>query len=101
MNTFEFTKNFNSDDISPIVTRFFDEIMVLYNLVGNRQDIDICTDNDASIATFILMMDSEKDAQNLLNSLNYTTFSVYGDMFLISMSLSGASITTIISRVNQ
>lgn len=101
MNTFEFAKNFNSDDISPIVTRFFDEIMVLYNLVGNRQDIDICTDNDASIATFILMMDSEKDAQNLLNSLNYTTFSVYGDMFLISMSLSGASITTTISRVNQ
>lgn len=101
MNTFEFAKNFNSDDISPIVTRFFDEIMVLYNLVGNRQDIDICTDNDSSIATFILMMDSEKDAQNLLNSLNYTTFSVYGDMFLISMSLSGASITTTISRVNQ
>jgi hypothetical protein len=100
MNTFEFVKNFSSDDISSIVTRFFDEIMILYNLVGSRQDIDICTDNSASVATFILMMDSENDAQKLHDSLHNTTFAVYGDVFSIEMILTGASVTTTISRVN-
>lgn len=98
MNALEFIKNFNSDDISNIVTRFFDEIMVLYNLVGSRQDIDICTDDGSSIATFILLMDSEKDAETLYNSLNGTNFTVYEDLFIVSMQLHGERITTIISK---
>ena len=41
MDTTNFIKNFNPDDIATVVTRYFDEIMVLYRLVGNRQDMDI------------------------------------------------------------
>lgn len=101
MNATEFIKNFNSDDISSIVTRFFDEIMVLYNLVGNRQDLDICTDNNASLATFILLMDSEDDAQKLYDNLNGTTFSVYDNRYDVCMQISGASITTTITKATS
>lgn len=101
MNTTEFIKNFNSDNISSIVTRFFDEIMVLYNLVGNRQDVDICTDNNASLATFILLMDSDDDAQKLYDNLNGTIFSVYDNRYDVSMQISGASITTTIAKATS
>jgi hypothetical protein len=100
-NAIEFIKNITSDDISVIVTRFFDEIMVLYNFVGSRQDIDVCVDNGASLATFILLMDSEKEAIKLYNTLNNTYFSVYGDRFDINMQLKGESITTIITKASS
>lgn len=100
MHSTDFIHNFNSDDLPKIVTTFFDEIMVLYNLIGSRQDIDICTDNKASVATFILLMDSERDAKDLYNTLNSTYFSVYGIRFSIDMSLSSESITTIVRRVS-
>ena len=96
--TTEFIHNFNSDDLSTTILNFFDEIMVLYNLVGNRQDLDICTDNNVSLATFILLMESEKDAKELYNHLNASSFSVYNDVFDINMELNGASvISTIIT----
>lgn len=81
-----------------VVTKFFDEIMVLYNLMGNRQDIDICTDDDASRANFVLLMESEDDAKTLYSRMNNNIFSVYGTKYLISMNISGASITTVISK---
>lgn len=96
----DFIHNFNSDDLPKIVTTFFDEIMVLYNLIGSRQDIDVCTDNKASVATFVLLMDSEKEAKDLYSTLNATYFSVYGIKFNIDMTLSNESIKTIVRRVS-
>ena len=94
MNSMDFAHNFNSDSLSSIITRFFDEIMVLYNLVGDRQDIDICTDDSASLATFILLMESEDDAKTLYNNLNNSSFSVYNDKYDIIMEINKASVTT-------
>ena len=99
MDTTNFIKNFNPDDIATAVTRYFDEIMVLYRLVGNRQDMDICTtNNESSIATFVLTMNSEDDAEEVYGNLNGTSFSVYGCMYDISMQLLGSSITTTIMK---
>lgn len=101
MNTIEFVHNLNSDDLSSIITNFFDEIMVLYNLVGDRQDLDICTENDASLATFILLMESEEDAIKLYNDLNQSSFSVYNDRFDINMEINRASIKTTIIKATS
>lgn len=101
MNTIEFVHNLNSDDLSSIITNFFDEIMVLYNLVGDRQDLDICTENDASLATFILLMESEEDATKLYNDLNQSSFSVYSDRFDINMEINRASIKTTIIKATS
>lgn len=90
--------NFNSDDLPTIVLNFFDEIMVLYNLVGHRQDLDICTDSCNTNATFTLLMESEEDAKELYNNLNASSFSVYNDVFNISMEINRASVKTIITK---
>lgn len=100
-NMVDFVRNFNSDNLPHIVTKFFDEIMVLYDITGNRQDIDICTNEESKIAKFTLLMDSERDAMDLYNSLNGSRFSVYGISFLISMTISNESIETIIQRVHS
>lgn len=98
MGTTEFIHNINSNNISYIVSKFFDEIMVLYNLVGSKRKLSISADNNSSIATFILVMDSFEEAEELYNYLNNTNFSVYEDKFYISMMLSGNSIVTEITR---
>lgn len=99
--TSDFVRNFNSDDLSKLIINFFDEIMVLYNLVGQRQDLDICADNDASLATFTLLMEKEKDAKELFNNLNSSSFSVYNDIYCINMELNGASVKTTIFRATS
>lgn len=98
MSTSEFVSKIQKDNISGIITRFFDEIMVLYNLVGSRMDMTISADNSSSIATFVLEMVNENDAINLYNTLNNTYFSIYSDKYIISMQLSGRSISTIINK---
>lgn len=98
MNTIDFVKNIESEDISSIIMNFFDEIMVLYNLVGNKQNIQINTDNDASLASFTLNMETEEDALELFDKLNGSDFDVYDDGFNISMTISKNTIVTVIIR---
>ena len=98
MNTTDFIHNLNSDDLSSIVVDCFDELMVLYNLVGDRQDLDICTETDASRVSFRLLMESEEDAKALYEDLNASSFSVYNNKFNINMEINGASILTIITK---
>lgn len=98
MTTDEFVKAITSDDITQVVNQCFDELMVLYHIVGTRQDIDICTDNSKMPISFVLLMESENDAIKLTESMNGLDFSVYGDLYSISMSCSGASIHTNINR---
>lgn len=98
MNTTNFVKNVTSDNISSMVTNFFDEIMVLYNLIGDRESLDICTEDSSSIATFRIIMESEEDAKNLYDMLNCTNFSVYGNKFDINMILSEKVIIATISK---
>ncbi len=97
-NATEFVHNFNSDDLPSIIINYFDEVMVLYNVVGNRQDLDICTDNNASLSTFILLMESEDDAKTLYENLNQSSFSVYNTKYNINMEINKASIKTIITK---
>ena len=98
MSTSEFVNKIDKDSISNVITRFFDEIMILYNLIGNRIDMSISADNSSSVATFTLTMYDENDAINLYNNLNNTYFSIYSDKYIISMQLSGRSISTIINK---
>jgi len=101
MTTDDFVKSITSDDISTIVTKFFDELMVLYHVIGNRQDIDICTDNSGMPISFVLLMESESEAIKLTDGLNGTCFSVYGSRYDIEMSCKDATVNTIIRRASK
>lgn len=100
MTTEDFVKAITSDDIVQVVTQCFDELMVLYHIVGTRQDIDICTDNSKMPISFILLMESESDAIKLTESMNGLDFSVYGSSYIIGMSCTGATIHTTIRKVS-
>lgn len=98
MNSEEFVKSITSDDIARVITKSFDEVMVLYHLVGTRQDIDICTDNSNMPISFVLLMESESDAIKLTESMNGMDFTVFGTGYTVAMSCNGASIHTNIIR---
>ena len=98
MATDDFVKSITSDDIATIVTKHFDDLMVLYHVVGSRQDVDICTDNSKMPISFVLLMESESEAIKLTETLNGTYFSVYGVPYDISMTRNEASITTMIKK---
>ena len=99
MDRTDFIKIIDSDDLSAVIANFFDEIMVLYNLIGGRQDLKIQSDGSATAATFTLIMETVDDAQELYEKLNGTDFSVYGITFSISMNVSKNAITTIINQI--
>lgn len=100
MTTEEFVNAISADDIPSIVTQCFDELMVLYHIVGTRQDIDICTDNSKMPITFLLLMESESDAIKLTESMNGMDFSVYGVTYIISMTCQGTNVRTEIRKAS-
>lgn len=67
---------------------FFNEIMVLYNLIGKREDIEIIINNDTHDIEFGLLMESVDDAKRLYEKLNNTVYNIYGMQFRITMTLS-------------
>lgn len=101
MSTVDFVKSITSDDIAKDVVMCFDELMVLYNIIGNRQDIDICTDSSKLPISFNLLMESEKDAISLTDTMNGLDFSVYSNRYIIAMIRSGATIITVIRKASQ
>lgn len=98
MNTSEFIQSIDSDNIPFIIANFFEEIMVLYNLIGNMNNLNISSNSDASLATFILTMDSHEQALELYENLNNTDFSVYEHRFYVSMQLNDKQIITTITQ---
>lgn len=97
-NTEIFIRQINTNDISAIVTKFFDEIMVLYNLIGTRNNISISVDGNTAAALFTLSMNTDNDATALFEMLNNTYFSIYSDTFYIYMNLNGKEILTEIRK---
>lgn len=98
MSTLKFVRQINPENVSNAIARFFDEIMILYRLVGVRDNMTISADDSASIATFNITMTSEEDAIELYNNLNDSFFTVYSDKYIIKMQLSGRMISTVIYK---
>lgn len=98
IDTIAFVNGLTSDNIPLMVTSFFDELMVLYNLIGHRQDLHIHAEDSQSLATFTLLMESTEDASKLYNHFNQTKFSVYGKLYIISMEVADTRVRTIINK---
>jgi len=101
-DTTKFVSDLTTENKAAVVVRFFDEIMVLYNLVGCREDLVIYADSTAELATFRITTDSEEAARELYETLNQSSFTVYNDLYNIDMTLSGSSVlTTIITNATN
>lgn len=82
----EFLNSIESPNIVKDGVIFFDELMILYNLIGIKEDIKISIVNDIHKYTFNLRFIKEEDCQRLYQSLNNMDYTVYGKRFSIIMS---------------
>ena len=99
MSTTDFLRNVNPEDLPITITKFFDELMLLYNLVGYREDLNICPNTeDVSLATFVVRMETEEDANRLFDELNQSSFSVYDQEFDIFMNRRKTCLDVTISK---
>lgn len=96
MDILGFVNRINNNDASDIV-RCFDQIMILYNFIGHKQNVSVSV--DGSNAIFEIVFENNMDANNLYNFLNGTHFNIYQNRYIIEMELSGVTILTKIYKV--
>lgn len=90
------------NSIASAVVNCFDELMVLYRLIGDREDTNInIEENDLISATFNISMASKKDAEKMYNNLNGMIFNVFESSYNIDMELSGKSVYTKITKATS
>lgn len=86
MDSEEFIIGLTGEELGTMMINFFDEIMVLYNLIGGRSDIHVSA-NDTSSATFRITADDRDNALRIYNCLNQITFKIYNIDFKVNMDL--------------
>lgn len=94
----DFVKNINPDNMINMVLKSFDEIMLLYNLVGIRQDIEICASEKSGIISFTLLMDNDDAAKDICGKLQNQSFLIYGILYHIGMHRIKSSVNVSISK---
>lgn len=96
MDILGFVNRIHNDDANNIV-RYFDQIMILYNLIGHKQNISVSV--DGSNAIFEIVFENSIDASNMYEFLNGSHFGIYQSKYIIEMELSGVTILTKIHKV--
>lgn len=94
MQTETFIEKFDRINIDIAITKFFDELMILYNLIGNIEDMAIFTSNNNNCAEFNIRSNSEDNLKKIYDSLNTTSFSIYNTTYNIYMEINNDVINT-------
>ena len=97
--TEKFVENIDPNILPNIMINFFEELMVLYNLLDFVNIKEIKQNSEASVATFIINTNNQEDALTIFNKMNQTHFEIYGTVYSIEMIISGnTSVTATIYR---
>ena len=85
----EFIRDIVSFD-NPVqdITNHFNELNVLYSIVGGRSDVDIVSSKQHGKFGFSLLMEKEEDAMKFRDMYNGFTYSVYGEIYSVKTKLS-------------
>jgi len=89
VNRVEFMQSISCDKISfdQIIENFFDQLMALYGLVGSlSEDTDICAESYNDDIKFLILLDSDKDATDLYNTLQGNLICVYGHSYRVTLT---------------
>ena len=87
MDHINFIKSINSNDLETHIKMFFDQIMALYNLIGTYQGMNISTEtNNSSSIRFIMVTDTEEEAQALYSALCGKIIPIYGHRYIAQLS---------------
>lgn len=96
MDILGFVNKIHHDDAN-YIARYFDQIMILYNFIGRRQNVSISM--DGTNTAFEIIFDNEVEASSLYEFLNGTQFNIYQNRYTVEMQLSGVTILTKIYKV--
>lgn len=97
LTTEEFFHNLHINNMHSAVATSFDQLMVLYNLIGTTSDIEFAQDKQGN-TVFDLLCETEESAGNIYNTLNDMKYMVFGRQYIINMNISGCSIHTVITK---
>ena len=96
MDILGFVNKIHHDDAN-YIARYFDQIMILYNFIGRRQNVSISM--DGTNTAFEIIFYNEVEASSLYEFLNGTQFNIYQNKYTVEMQLSGVTILTKIYKV--
>lgn len=82
-----FFDNIECPDIYMYIIKFFDELMILYNIIGIRKDVKISTIENETIAKFNIVFPTINEANRLYNSFNGLEYKVYSKLYKINIDI--------------
>jgi len=89
ISRYEFIKDsISSDNPTHDLSHYYDEMSVLYYLIGGRSDIDIFTGKDKGKFGFSLLLEKEESASILQTRCNGAKYNVYGESYKIKAKIS-------------
>lgn len=104
MTRIEFVKaiNFNDNDYVACAVKFFDQNMLLYNLIGSCDCVNIEGDTSSpNIISFDIKFKSVKDLNNMIEIVNiHQVFPMYGKLFsLTTTNLGETTLRVSLTRI--
>lgn len=89
ISRFDFIKDtISSDNPAYDFTHHFNEISVLYGIVGGRSDIDVVTSKEKGKFGFSILLEKEEEAQTLKSRCDGSKYTVYGESYTLRAKMS-------------
>ena len=94
----DFIKSIDSgNDLDRLIGIRFDEISVLYSIIGNHAEIISISEDTNGVARFTLLMENEVEATKVCDEINGLIFTLYGSRYLVN--LSRGSMNTVVATI--
>jgi hypothetical protein len=83
-----FTQGINYDNgVQPVLKGYFDDIMALYDLIGDRKDIHISTESSESSVRFNINLQSDDIAKELKDAIDNKLIRKYNHTFTVQSTI--------------
>lgn len=95
----EFIRSIDSCSLDKLIGYRFDEISVLYSIIGTHAEIISLSEDNTKAASFTLLMESEEEAIRVCRDLDGLIFNSYNTRYLINLSRNGCSVNAVLTHL--
>ena len=96
----DFIKSIDSgNDLDRLIGIRFDEISVLYSIIGNHAEIISISEDTNGVARFTLLMENQAEAARICEDINGLIFTIYDSRYLVHLSRD--TVNTVIATITQ
>lgn len=79
MDRIDFAKSIDDgNNFGEKIQKFFDHTMAMYNLIGVRDNIDICAESNDQEISFVILTDDKNEAETIFDSIKNKEIKIYG-----------------------